>query len=395
MIYNTKRAMIQETPFATILEKYAHWVRNSQAERRTLLITGHKLFDHQASETTIRPSWQLLRAKELELKSVPKIAPISSKKMQAKPAVAKSEVPASSPDQLADDIMVLQDRNGVLLARRKALEKQRDLLNEDYGALMEKSVRQKVKLKLQVQKLKSELTQALSRSQSTFTRMDEDHMVAELAELNNQIVQRINGFKIALRNDSLAFERCVMERFQARMEKLLGVIYAHSDQSAPHQVLYKFTSTSEAIEHETRDIDTEIRAEHERNNQLQKEAKQLEEELKKQQNDVNQLKKHNAQWMTSIQALHEISEKEIVTAKEEYRKLFDLEDEGAMPSSARAMIVTNGHELKQLTRTSSGKLPRRKDGALLGVKPLAEFVKDVHLRLQELINQYRIAQGQT
>jgi septal ring factor EnvC (AmiA/AmiB activator) len=179
------------------------------------------------------------------------------------------------------------------------------------------------------------------------------------------------------------------------MEKLLGVIYAHNEETSPARVFFNFSSTSEAIEHETRDIEREIRSEHERNNQLQKEAKQLEEELKKQQNDVNQLKKHNAQWMASIQALHEISEKEISIAKSEYHKLFDFEDEVAMPSSARAMVVTSGNEFKRLTRTTSGKLPNRKDGALIGVKPLDEFVKEVHLRLQELINQHRIAQGQT
>jgi hypothetical protein len=276
------------------------------------------LFDRQTSEPAERSSYQLFRATELELKTAPKALPVISKKSRAKPQPVKYDVPSSSPDQVSGDIMVCQDRNGVLFARRKALEKQRDLMNNDHVALMERGVHQKVRLKLEIQNLKAQLAEVLARSKSILAGQHEEHAANGLIDLNGEILQRVTGFRIALKNDSFLFERYVMVS-NADGETFRTDI-------CPFGSSHKFHTNSHQHPKEV-SIYPATYSEHDRNNQLQKEARQLGDELRE-----------------GIQAL---------------------------------------------VRTNSGKLSKRKDGILPSVRPVSAFIAEVHVKLQELINRYR------
>ena len=382
---------MQEQSFASVLEKYSRYL-NQGGDRSRLLALGQRLFSQRTPENADRPSLKILTAKETELAQIPKPV-FNAPKPVTKPSPARQEqIQSVPPDQVAEELMVLQDKNALLLARRKTIEQQRDRMNSEYGRLMERSVRQKVHLKLQMQKLKDELAEALSRSKPAFMQQEEVQkarpVMEELTELNDQVLMRINSFKMAINNDKATVERAVLDRYKPQMEQLLGQIYAHCEYLPVSEVLDKFNSISEEIEHEMRDIETEIKNEHERNDQLQREAKQLGEDVAKQEMEVNMLKKQNAQRQRSIQLLKEIAEQEVNRAKDEYMKLLDLNtDEGATPSSARAMIVTTGSEGRRLARNSSEVFAPRKDSAVPEIKTIKEFIADQHNYLQEKIIQ--------
>lgn len=382
---------MQEPSFSSVLEKYSHYLKQS-GDRNRLLALGQRLFSQRTVDASERPSFNLLKAKETELEAIPR--PVFDKpKPPPKPAPSRPEqTPAVTPDQISEELMVLQDKNALLLARRKTIEKQRDSMNSEYGHLMEKSVQQKVQLKLQIQRLKDELAEALSRSRPAFMQQEQEQktrpVMEELTELNEQVLMRINSFKMVINNDKAACERAVLDRYKPHMEQLLGQIYAHSEYLPVSEVLDKFNSISEEIEHEMRDLETEIKNEHERNDQLQREAKQLGDEVAKQEMEVNVLKKQNAQRQRSIQMLKEIAEQEVAKAKEEHQKLLEANsDEGATPSSARAMIMTTGNEVRRIERNSSEVFAPRRDSAVPEVKTIKEVIAEQHNILQEMIIQ--------
>jgi hypothetical protein len=177
------------------------------------------------------------------------------------------------------------------------------------------------------------------------------------------------------------------------MERILGQIYAHSEYLPISAVLEKFNEISDAINQTVKRLDTEIRNEHERNELLQREAKQLADELAVQQKEVDALRKQNAKRDQANHMLIAIGDEQIAKRKAEYGQLLDIApDEHAMPNSARAMVVTTGHEDRTLTRTPSGKLLVKRDGAMPQVKGIEDFVADWRGWLQDKIIQLRTVQ---
>jgi DNA repair exonuclease SbcCD ATPase subunit len=391
---------MQDESFPQFLERYNHYLRVPQ-NRDNLLAIGYKLFGRQALENVERPSFNLLRAKENELKVTPKRPEQKMRFHTAKTTMTRNEPSsASNPDQLTEDIMVLQDRNSVLLARRKTLENQRNEMNSEYGSLMEHSVQEKVKLKREMHKLRVELQEALSRSRPSFASEESEQrgpVMNELEALNQQILDRIGSFKMALSTDETSCELAVMSRYKPQMEKLLGQVYPHSDYLPVSDVIEKFGSLSFKIENEIKEFETETKHEHERNKNLQKEAKELEDEMERQEKDVNQLRKKNSYREGSIELLKSIANAELVSAKRKYQNLLDItsDDTGATPSSARAMIMTTGNENRKIKKTSSGKFFARKDSAMPQVKSVQEFVAEQHLLLQERIADLRAKANRT
>jgi hypothetical protein len=288
--------------------------------------------------------------------------------------------------------MLVQDRNAVLLKRRKFLERARDAKNRKYCASMEQSVQQKVKLRLEVQKLKDELAHALARAQpgssSRSIQTSQKGVMSEISDLNQLILLRVNSFKISVSRNTIAIDRTVMTRYKAQMEAILGHIYEHSESLPANVVLERFHVLSEDIEHEIRDVERELYHEHERNDQLQREASELGNSLTAQLREVDALKKHNAKREAAIATLREVANKEIEARKEEYQTLIGTtDDDGAAPTSARAMIVTTGKENRGIRRTASRHMMMRKDSATPQVKTKEELIAEQLSLLQELVTQ--------
>lgn len=381
---------MSELTFSDVLDKYSQFLSQPD-DKKELLRLGVRLFGVESSDQASRVSYSLLKAKEAELGSIKEHSEVKIKSL-AKAAHVRSEQAAPlNAEQIPEEIMVIQDRNGVLLSRRKALEKQRDEMNSKYGKLMESSVQTKVHLKLQMQKLKAELHEALTRSRPS-NMADENAknktpIMEELISLNNQVLNRIGSFKMALSRDRSASEKAVLSRYKPTMEKLLGQIYSHSEYLPTSEVNERFNEASYTIEHEIRDIETELKNEHERNDQLQKEAKQLGEQVAEQQEEVNRLKKQNSILAKEISYLKQISESEYNSLKESYKSLLEMNsDEGATPSSARAMVITTGNERKTIKRSPSQNLKPNRSSAIPYVLSIEQFVEQEKSMLLEMIN---------
>ncbi|OHT17091.1 hypothetical protein TRFO_41285 [Tritrichomonas foetus] len=368
--------------FNDVVQKYSHFLKGN-TDRKQMLRLGQKLFGPNSDDYVERPSFNLLKSKESELFVAKEEQKPTIKALHQKSVHVRTEVVQTfTPDMLAEEIMVQQDKNGLLLARRKALEKQRNSMNDQYGKLMETSIQQKVTLKINMQNLKAELNEALSRSRPAFmkkeqTSRDSSQIMAELTDLNDQIFKRIQSFKMATTTDPTYFEKAVLDRYKPKMEKLLGQIYPHAEYLPITQVHEKFASESDKIEHKMRDIETELKNEHERNEQLQNEAKQLDEQVKKQQEEVYKLKRKNRQLSKEIQILQDVSKKPLEDARNRYISLMNVDvDEDGMPSSARAMVSTSGNEQQVIKRSPSAKFLSTRDSAIPRVKHVQEYIDE-------------------
>lgn len=384
---------MQESNFDDLVKKYSHYLRKQTTDRESLLKLGSRLFGTRANSSIERPSFNLLKAKEGELAVQKETQQVKIKSLAPKPDrhMRQEQQPVITQDGLAEEIMVLQDKNGLLLARRKALEKQRNTMNDQYGNLMEKSIQQKVQLKLQMQRLKAELDDALSRSRPAFmTEKQQTNtrpVMEELQELNQQVLTRITGFKMAISSDPAYFEKAVLDRYKPKMEKKLGQIYPYAEYLPVTQVHEKFNFASEKIEHKMRDIETELKNEHERNVQLQNEAKQLADQVNKQADKVNEIKRRNAQLSREIALLKEIAEKPLAEAKELHESLMNVDNDAeGLPSSARAIISTTGNEKKVIKRSPSAKWLNVRDSAIPHVKSVQEYVDEQKQRILDLLH---------
>lgn len=383
--------------FSSVLDRYSRYLRRS-GDRKRLLDLGHRLLGgpsvpDSSPETPPeygddRPSFLLLSAKEAELKLPPLDPPT---KLGDKVSRARHLSNAVS-EQLFEEIMLVQDRNAVLLKRRKFLEGTRDAKNRKYCALMEQSIQQKVKLRLEVQKLKGELAHALARAQPTGSsrsiQTSQKGVMSEISELNQLILLRVNSFKISLSGNTIAIDRTVMARYKAQMEAILGHIYEHTESLPASVVLERFRLLSEEIERDVTAVETELYHEHERNDHLQREASELGNSLTAQLKEVDALKKHNAKREAAIATLMEVANREIQARKEEYQRLLGATAaDGATPTSGRAMIVTTGKENRKITKTPSRHMIMRKESATPQVRSKEELIAEQLSLLQELVTQ--------
>jgi hypothetical protein len=387
------------TKFSCVLDRYSRYLLTS-GDRKHLLHLGHRLFggpskSDSSPEPPIdfgndRPSFLLLCAKEAELKLPPLDPP--TKPREAPPRNRRGHLASVASEQLSEEIMLVQDRNAVLLKRRKFLERARDAKNRKYCALMEQSVQQKVKLRLEVQKLKGELAHALARAQpgvsSRSIQMSQKAAMSEICDLNQLILLRVNSFKIDLSRNTVAIDRTVMTRFKAEMEAILGHIYEHSESLPANVVLERFHVLAEDIEREVKAVETQLYHEHERNDQLQREASELGNSLTAQLKEVDALRKHSAKREAAIATLRDVANREIEARQDEYQRLIGTTaDDGAAPTSGRAMIVTTGKEHRKITRTASRHMMRRKESATPQVNSKEELIAEQLSLLQELVTQ--------
>ena len=383
--------MTQEN-FSDLLQRYSKYL-NDDGDRDQLLALGQDLFGVDAPETTTRPSYQLLEKKEAELAvPLPKLE-VKIKHLQNKTQVLRNEQPqTSSSEQIFENVLFLQDKNALLLARRHALEVQNKEMQDEAGKLMEQSVQQKVRLSFQMEKLKAELSQALSRSRPEFANKaaKSNVLMEDLRKLNDQILSRINSFKMSISDTAANAERAVLDRYKPHMEQLLGQIYSHSEYLPVPVVIEKFNTASETIRHQIKDKEADLRSEHEQNEKLQKEANQLGESVSEQQEEVNKLKMKNSQLQREIGLLDSFADEIAKELKAQYESLLNLdeEDTSILPSSARAVTVTTGNERKVIKRSGSRNFKPKRDAAIPQIADIEEFIEIQKSSLLKKINQY-------
>ena len=387
-----------DNEFQQLIKKYSHFL-NTPYDPESLLKLGQKLFDDSTNEEIERPSYALLKKKEQELmvKEVKVEATVKALPQRDK-HVKQEQSQVSTQDTVNEEILYIQDRNALALARRKRLENQRNQMLSDYGQLMEQSVQRKVQLKLDMQKLKAELNEALARSRPDAQQqklMDGGQseqrkpIMEELADLNQQVLMRIGSFKMALSNNKAQNERVMLDRYKPHMEKILGQIYAYSDYLPVNEVIQKFTQFSDEIDHETHKVNIELKNEHERNFQLQKEASQLGEEVKEHELEVTRLKQRNAQLQKEISLLKEIAENEIEEMKKNYKKLMEdeVEDDLSGPPLSSRAVVVHDQTQRKMKRSPSTKDILTRERAAPSVPPVEKFVEMMKAQLLDKINR--------
>ncbi|KAH0792647.1 hypothetical protein GPJ56_003481 [Histomonas meleagridis] len=367
-------------------------------DKARLLALGQKLFGKQSSAKPDRKSYKILQAKEYEL-TIPKVEKERVHRTIQRAPLPNIEQPPT-PDQFTERILAAQDKNGVLLYRCKSLNRQKSAMDDRYNTLMDKSVQQKVQLKHKMRRLKSELDEALTKSRPKNSRnADLSQKMNELSELNQQIIGRINSFKIFNNNNRANYQKAVLSRYKPRMEKLLGQIYPHSDNLSLFDIHNKFESISEKIEIELQEIEIQLRNEHDRNDQLQKESLILKEQENEQKEVVNRIKSQNMRRAKELDLLKVIAEREIHIMKEEYDKKLNLCDDSddkavedfdefdAAPSSARAVVVTTGRERREIKRSPSQKALFQRDAICPKTIDVEECIEKQKTRLLEMISQ--------
>lgn len=380
----------QQSNFSSLIQKYSGYLKQN-GNREQLLALGQELFGSN-NNPIVRPSYSLLQQKEKELST-----PIQKQEQKTKFISNKTQIQRQdaqqqiTPEQIFENVLFLQDRNSLLLARKHALEVQSNDMQNTAGKLMEQSVQQKVRLSLQMEKLKAELSQALSRSRPDFATKaaKSSNVIEELSQLNDQILFRINSFKMAISDTAANAERAVLDRYKPHMEQILGQIYSHSEYLPVSEVMEKFNTESENVEHEMREKETELHNEHERNDQLQKEANQLGDLVAEQQEEVNRLKLKNAQLHKEISLLDTFAEEMIKEMHSQYEQLLDVreEDETVIPTSARAVTVTTGNERRTIKRSGSRTFYPSRDGAIPQTRDIEEFIEIQKSALLKKITQ--------
>ena len=400
-----------DTGFQQLLTKYSHFL-SKPTNTEQLLELGKKLFDDNSNEEIERPSYSLLKKKEQELNIVEAKSEVKVKALHHKERVSKVEpTQTSTPNELInEEIMFMQDRNSLSLARRKKLEDQRNKMLENYGQLMEQSVQRKVQLKLDMQKLKDELNDQLSKSRAEAknaqpTKVEDNRSIMdELKDLNSQVLMKISSFKMALSNGNAEGDRAVLDRYKPHMEQILGDIYAYSEYLPVTEVISKFNSHADDIDHKTRELTSALLTEHERNYQLQKEATQLGDEVKEHEIEVSRLKQRNAQLQREISLLKEVAEREIEAMKNNLQSLLkeEYDDVMAPPLSSRSTLTCVDKSAYPIERENSNESVKPKKGkrkrshsrkevisrerASPNVPPVKVFVDMMKARLLDKIN---------
>ncbi|EAY00933.1 hypothetical protein TVAG_493060 [Trichomonas vaginalis G3] len=385
-----------DNDFSQVLEKYSNYL-GTPHDKKALLALGTRLFGTQSNQPIEKPSYSLLKRKEAELiikeeKTEPIIKSIHQVHGHAR--VEQPQQQTTSPDLVSEELLILSDKNALLLARQKRLEFQRDQMLHSYGDLMEQSVQRKVQLKLDMNKLKEELNEALLRSRpqeqqtnDQSSQQEKRPIMDELRDLNSQVLMRIGSFKMSLSKSNAFTEKVVLDRYNPHMEKLLGEIYSYSTYLPVNEVIDKFNQEADKVEHETRDIETQLKSEHERNLQLQKEAELLSKDVKEQETIVTLLKQKNAQLTKEIELLQQIGDEEINNMNVAFKSLLDNENDlMGLPLSARATVVTPATQPMRLKRSVSKKKLVTREKAKPKVPSVDEFVEQMKSILLEKIN---------
>ena len=370
------------------LNKYSSYLTKT-SNSNELLELGKKLFggNNNNKEQIQRDSYQLLLNKENELLNYKPKQEIKIIPNINKTTIHKDD---KQDQDLNETLLISQDRQALLLSRCKKLEEQKKLLQQEYGDLMEKSIQQKVQMKMEMQKLKAELQEALSRSRPSFmekpiTSKQNLPIMEELSLENSKLLERIRSFKVALSNENAHRDKGVVELFKPHMEKILGEIYAFSDTLSKEETERRISELIKSIKSQIDEKKVQLNNEHERNIKLQVEANEYSEKLRNEKEDVEHLKNVNSVTTKRIFLLKQVAEDETKELKLKQKELFEYIDNKAIPSSARAISATTGIEKKILKKSPSKKLLLDRESTFPNVLSIKKFIEEMKITLNNKV----------
>lgn len=335
----------QEDQFSVFLEKYSEFLTET-ANKEDLLQFGRRLFDVTSDEHDERLSMQLLRQKEAELTGAP---PPSAKKTRRFGTFRRTEMLPMVPktlrqEQIKAEILLLQQKSASMTIHRGELEQERERMLQEYEELIHGSVDEKERLKGEIRELVLELESCIVRSRGTqkvLGTMSILPVIQELDDLNNQVLQKISGFKQAIRDALAHCERAALDRYKPKMEELLERIYENAKDLPVSEIRKRFDDASTEIEEQLEQLQAELTTETNRNDKLQQSAHKLEEKVASQRDEVLRMKKEYTQLGHEITLLNDLAVQELGSLKSQYQRLLrDQEDERSGMLSARAVVIT-------------------------------------------------------
>ena len=336
--------MAEDNTFSNLLEKYSEYLVDA-SNKDDLLALGRRIFSAASTESQQRPSINLLREKEEELRK-----PAQKMEAKARPPISHTAhcrvepIQNFSQDQINEEIKNLKEKCETLRAKKKDLQKKYKDTQSEYNDLIINSVKVKDSFRNEVNALKNELAEALVHTRPGAHRQEAPSILPvmkELSELNDQILAKISSFRQATKDALSHCERAALDRYKPYMDKLLHDIYENAEQLPIDQLLKRFSDSADNVDDENIKLQRELTIEHTRNENLQLETRQLEERLTAQQEEVNRMKKQQTQLVRDIAKLNEIAAQTMSFLKSEYQHLLSTDEPGdIVPTSARAVVVT-------------------------------------------------------
>ena len=368
-----------------------------------LLALGRRIFSAASTETEQRPSINLLKEKEAELRRpTPKIEP-KVKTATTRVSYSKNENPLQnlSQEQITEEIKELKEKNETLANHKKDLQQQIIDMQQNYNDLIIDSVKMKKEMKNEILALKKELQETLVPPRPVVAHAQAPSILPvmkELSDLNDQILAKISSFRQATRDALAHCERAALDKYKPYMDKLLKNIYKNAENLPIDQLIERFNDAAEKVEEENKKIQDELTTEHSKNENLQLEARQLEERLNAQQDEVNRMRKQQTQLVRDIAKLNQISAQTMNSLKGEYQRLLTTDEPGdIVPTSARAVVVTpkvNNSKKKTTGRASALKkdFSRKKiitvhETKTPAIPSVEEFIDMVKNELEQQIQQ--------
>lgn len=377
----------QEDQFSSFLEKYSEFLTDT-ANKEDLLQFGRRLFDARSDEHDDRLSMALLRQKETELSGDPQ--PLTGKSRSSLSFRRTARLPVLpktlTQEQIKAEIILLQQKITTMTSYREGLERQRDQMLQEYENLIHGSVDEKERLKNEVRELAQELENCIIRSRGTQKVLGSKSILPvmqELDDMNQQVLQKISGFKQATRDALAHCERAVLDRYKPKMEELLERIYDNAKDLPVSEIRQRFEDSSTEIEEQLEQLQAELTGENARNDKLLQSAHKLEEKVASQRDEVLRMKKEYTQLGHEIALLNDIAVQEIGSLKSQYQRLLkDQEDDRSGMLSARAVVITAPKgKSKRITRVPSKKKFKLREIENPLVPSVEEFIERERNRL--------------
>jgi hypothetical protein len=262
-------------------------------------------------------------------------------------------------EQITAEVNQLQQKNVALYEDRSNREEQRQRMVQEYEVMVQTSVNRKAELKGEVHCLSLELADSLMRPRPPSPAPKDESrirsMMAELSELNGQILRKIGSFKEATRDALAHCERAALDRYKPKMEELLERVYENAVDLPIDDIRRRFDDISDEIELQIQQLQVELTAESGRNERLQADTRRLEDRVTTQKDEVARMRKECALLGSEITLLNDIAVQEITSLKNQYQRLLkDQQDDRAAMASARAVVVTGARDGKlKLAKVSS------------------------------------------
>lgn len=404
--------MEDDSQFSQLLEKYSEYLSDA-TNRNDLLALGRRIFSASSTESENRASIKLLKSKEIELSQQPEktVNRSASRKLSIRSILTTQHMQTLTQEQINEEIRSCQEKINSLHEQKKVLTEKHEELVNYYNNLIMQGVSEKEKMRNEIKELKNELKDALTKmrspAQQNFPALNDAPpsilpVLTELAELNQQILSKVLGFKQAAKDAMAHCERAALNKYKPQMEKLMAEIYQNAEQLPIKDLIGRFNSSAENVEVEVKKLESELQSEYTRNEELLKQSKHLDEDLNTQKDEVSRMRKQQSLLSQDITKLNEIAIQRISSLKSEYASMLANDDPVDIePLSARAVVIHQKVQNKEkkvppnpvrtLKRMASKvKVPVTHETKIPDIPSVDEYIEMEKQELLKLITRIRI-----